>query len=99
MSAFKLNIDDRSRNAGRFIGRVRRELVKTFTIEVAKGNITKDGLAAKLETEWSTIQRKFNGEEAMSWRDVADFAWAMGCEVVLEVKPKDRPTDNQPVSY
>lgn len=90
MSTFKLDISDRSRNAGRFIGRVRRELVKTFTIEVAKGNITRDGLAAKLETEWSTIQAKLNGEEVMSWRDVADIAWAMGCEVVLEVKPKSK---------
>jgi hypothetical protein len=88
MSTFKLDIGDRSRNSGRFIGRVRRELAKTFTIEVAKGNITKEGLAAKLEVEWSTIQRKLNGEEVMSWRDVADIAWAMGCEVVLEVKPK-----------
>lgn len=48
MTFFRFDIDARSRTAGRFIGRVRRELLKAITEEKGAG-LTQQELAQRLE--------------------------------------------------
>jgi transcriptional regulator with XRE-family HTH domain len=71
--------------AGRFIGRVRRELLKAIT-EEKRGGLTQQELARRLETRRSDINRQLSGEAEITLRSLADLAWALDREVTVELR-------------
>jgi transcriptional regulator with XRE-family HTH domain len=74
--------------AGRFIGRVRRELLKAIS-EEKRGGLTQQELARRLETRRSDINRQLSGEAEITLRSLADLAWALDREVMVELRRAD----------
>jgi len=71
--------------AGRFIGRVRRELLKAI-MEEKSGGLTQQELARRLATRRSDINRQLSGEAEITLRSLADLAWALDREVTVELR-------------
>jgi transcriptional regulator with XRE-family HTH domain len=88
MTFFRFDIDSRSRMAGRFIGRVRRELLRAIK-EEKRGGLTQQELARRLETRRSDINRQLSGEAEITLRSLADLAWALDREVTVELRRAD----------
>lgn len=89
MTFFRFDIDARSRTAGRFIGRVRRELLRAV-MEEKRSGMTQQELASRLESRRSNINRQLSGEAEMTLRSLADLAWALDREITFELR---RPHD------
>lgn len=85
MTFFRFDIDARSRAAGRFVGRVRRELLRAITEEKRSG-LTQQELARRLERLRSTINRQLSGEAEITLRTLAEFAWALDREISFELR-------------
>jgi transcriptional regulator with XRE-family HTH domain len=86
VTSFQFDIGGRARNAGRFIGRVRDELLKALSERKKEGKISQQELASKLEVHRSVINRQLTGEANLTLRSLADLAWAMGMEISFELK-------------
>jgi transcriptional regulator with XRE-family HTH domain len=89
MTFFRFDIDERSRTAGRFIGRVRRELLRAITEEKGAG-LTQQELARRLESRRSSINRQLSGEAEITLRSLADLAWALDREITFELRRPDQ---------
>jgi hypothetical protein len=85
MTSFRYDIGARSRKSGRFIGRVRRELLKALT-EEKKAGLTQEELARRLETRRSAVNSQFAGESELTLRSLADLAWALDREIAFELR-------------
>jgi ribosome-binding protein aMBF1 (putative translation factor) len=88
MMFFRFDIDARSRSAGRFIGRVRRELLRAITEEKRAG-LTQQELARRLESQRSNINRQLSGEAEITLRSLAELAWALDREIAFELRRPD----------
>jgi ribosome-binding protein aMBF1 (putative translation factor) len=88
MTLFRFDIGARSRNGGRLIGRVRRELLRAVTEEKTAG-LTQQELANRLQTDRSNINRQLSGESEITLRSLAELAWALGREITLELRRPD----------
>lgn len=98
MTSFHFDIGARARNAGRFIGRVRGELLRALSERKSEGGLSQEALARKLDTERSLINRQLSGESNLTLRSLADLAWAMDLEISFELKkPSAEAGQNQPV--
>jgi transcriptional regulator with XRE-family HTH domain len=98
VTSFHFDIGARARNAGRFIGRVRGELLRALSERKSEGGLSQEALARKLDTERSLINRQFSGESNLTLRSLADLAWAMDLEISFELKkPATEAGQNQPV--
>jgi transcriptional regulator with XRE-family HTH domain len=96
MTFFRFDIDARSRTAGRFIGHVRRELLKAITEEKG-GGLTQQELARRLEGHRSNINHQLSGEADITLRSLADLAWALDREIAFELRRPDN-TEGQNVA-
>jgi transcriptional regulator with XRE-family HTH domain len=98
VTSFHFDIGARARNAGRFIGRVRGELLRALSERKSEGGLSQEALARKLDTERSLINRQLSGESNLTLRSLADLAWAMDLEISFELKkPAAEAGQNQPV--
>jgi transcriptional regulator with XRE-family HTH domain len=98
VTSFHFDIGARARNAGRFIGRVRGELLRALSERKSEGGLSQEALARKLDTERSLINRQFSGESNLTLRSLADLAWAMDLEISFELKkPATEAGQNQSV--
>ena len=98
MTSFHFDIGGRARNAGRFIGRVRGELLRALSERKSEGGLSQEALARKLDTERSLINRQLSGESNLTLRSLADLAWAMDLEISFELKkPAAEAGQNQPI--
>jgi transcriptional regulator with XRE-family HTH domain len=88
MMFFRFDIDARSRIAGRFIGQVRRELLRAITEEKRAG-LTQQELADRLESQRSNINRQLSGETEITLRSLAELAWALDREIAFELRRPD----------
>jgi transcriptional regulator with XRE-family HTH domain len=88
MTFFRFDIDIRSRVAGRFLGRVRRELLKAI-VEEKRDGLTQQELARRLDARRSDINRQLSGEAEITLRSIADLAWALDREVTVELRRPD----------
>jgi ribosome-binding protein aMBF1 (putative translation factor) len=88
MMFFRFDIDARSRSAGRFIGRVRRELLRAITEEKRAG-LTQQELARRLESQRSNVNRQLSGEAEITLRSLAELAWALDREIAFELRRPD----------
>ncbi len=96
--SFQFDIGSRARNAGRFIGRVRNELLRALSERKREGKLSQQALARKLDVHRSLINRQLSGEANLTLRSLADLAWAMDMEIWFELKkPAAHPGQNEPV--
>jgi transcriptional regulator with XRE-family HTH domain len=98
VTSFHFDIGSRARHAGRFIGRVRGELLKALAERKANAALPQQALAEKLGIERSLINRQLSGEANLTLRSLADLAWAMDMEISFELKePALDAGQNQPI--
>jgi hypothetical protein len=98
VTSFHFDIGSRARHAGRFIGRVRCELLRALAEQKAKGALPQQVMAQKLGIERSLLNRQLSGETNLTLRSLADLAWAMDMEISFELKlPTSMAGQNQPV--
>jgi plasmid maintenance system antidote protein VapI len=96
---FHFDIGERARHAGRFIGRVRGELLRALMERKSELGFSQQGLARKLDTERALINRQLSGEANLTLRSLADLAWAMDMEILFELKkPLHKAGQNQPMT-
>jgi transcriptional regulator with XRE-family HTH domain len=86
VTSFHFDIGERARHAGRFIGRVRGELLRALSERKSERGLSQEALARKLDTERSLINRQLAGESNLTLRSLADLAWAMDLEISFELK-------------
>jgi transcriptional regulator with XRE-family HTH domain len=89
MTFFRFDINARSRTAGRFVGRVRRELLRAVT-EQKQAGLTQQELARRLESGRSNVNRQLSGEAEITLRSLADLAWALDREITFELRRPDQ---------
>lgn len=98
MTSFHFDIGGRARHAGRFIGRVRGELLRALSLRKSEGGLPQQVLAEKLGIQRSLINRQLAGEANLTLRSLADLAWAMDMEISFELKkPMAKAGQNQPI--
>lgn len=98
MTSFHFDIGERARHAGRFIGRVRGELLRALSERKSERGFSQEALARKLDTKRSLINRQLSGESNLTLRSLADLAWAMDLEISFELKkPASHAGQNQPL--
>jgi transcriptional regulator with XRE-family HTH domain len=96
VTSFNFDIGGRARLAGRFIGRVRHELLRVLSEKKAENGISQQALAQKLNVHRSLINRQLSGEANLTLRSLADLAWALDMEISFELKnPKVEFGQNQ----
>jgi hypothetical protein len=99
VTCFHFDIGNRARHAGRFIGRVRGELLRALAEKKAKTPLPQQVLAEKLGIQRTLINRQLSGEADLSLRSLADLAWAMDMEISFELKkPQAKAGQNQPMT-
>jgi transcriptional regulator with XRE-family HTH domain len=86
MTSFYFDIGSRARHAGRFIGRVRSELLRALSERKKDDKLSQQALAKKLDVHRSLINRQLSGEANLTLRSLADLAWAMDMEISFELK-------------
>jgi transcriptional regulator with XRE-family HTH domain len=84
--SYQLKIDPKKRTAGRFIGRVRDELIKAFLAEKADHKVTQEKIAKALGVHRSVVNRYLKDGSNLTLRSVAELAWALDREVVFELR-------------
>jgi len=99
VTCFHFDIGARARHAGRFIGRVRNELLRALSERKSENAFSQQALARKLGVDRSVINRQLSGEDSLTLRSVAELAWAMGMEISFELKPPAAKSgQNQPMT-
>ncbi len=86
--SFTLKLSPRRRAAGRFIGRVRDELVRAFLEAKAERGLTQRQLADDLGVDRARVSRALKGEENLTLRSVAEFASALDREIVFSLRKR-----------
>ena len=86
MTSFQFDVGSRARKAGRFIGRVRSELLKALSERKANAGLTQQALATRLGVHRSLVNRQLSGESNLTLRSLADLAWAMDMELSFELR-------------
>jgi hypothetical protein len=99
VTSFHFDIGGRARHAGRFIGRVRGELLRALSLRKSEGELPQQVLAEKLGIQRSLINQQLAGETNLTLRSLADLAWAMDMEITFELKkPMAKAGQNQPMT-
>jgi transcriptional regulator with XRE-family HTH domain len=86
MSSFRLNIKPNRRAAARFVGRVRSKLQEAVVADRERIGITQTKIADAIGVHRSVISRELNGRQDITLGRVAELAWAMGREIVFDVR-------------
>jgi transcriptional regulator with XRE-family HTH domain len=98
VTSYHFDIGSRARHAGRFIGRVRGELLRALSQRKNADRLSQQVLAEKLGIQRSLINRQLTGEANLTLRSLADLAWAMDMEISFELKkPMAEAGQNQPI--
>src|SRR5262249_9729157 len=90
MNLYVYDIGEKARKAARFIGHVRAELQKALIAEKTSRKLTQQEIATMLGSSRAAINRQFMGFENLTIRRVAELAWAMGWDIVFELR-KSKP--------
>ncbi|HWN49994.1 MAG TPA: helix-turn-helix transcriptional regulator [Xanthobacteraceae bacterium] len=86
MNLYLYDIGERARKASRFIGHVRAELQRALVAEKASRKLSQQQIATMIGTSRSVINREFMGLENLTLRRVAELAWALGWEIVFQLR-------------
>lgn len=85
MTSFEVPLKKHDRAAGRFVGRVRRELLKALDEEKAKSGLNRSKIAEELGVHRSLITRQLNGYADITLSRVAELASVMGRRAELSL--------------
>lgn len=99
MNSFEFDIGEKASLVARFLGEVRTELQRVFTIERASRKLTQQQIATLLEVNRSVINRQLTGVENLTARRIAEFAWALGYEPEFRLRKEfveDSANDRPP---
>lgn len=96
MMSFLFEIDERSEKVARFIGRVRKELVRALVDAKRHYRVSQNDIAAKLDVNASVLSRQLSGEGNLTLKTVADLAWALDKEPFFELREPER---NREINY
>lgn len=96
--SFRLSISPLSRDAGRFIGRVRRALLKALAEETAKRGLTQADVARFIGVHRSVINKELRGEKDITLGRVAELASALGRKPVFELREPHAATKGPKVT-
>lgn len=77
---FEVDISPKERAAARFIGSVRKALLRAAFAEKENAGVTQQSIAEKLGVNRSVINRMLKGESNLTLRSVAEIAWALGMQ-------------------
>ena len=80
------DIGEKSRRIARFIGKVHRELQDALEHEKKTRGLTQQQIASLLNVNRSVINREFLGGGNLTLRRLAELAWALGWEIVFELR-------------
>lgn len=95
MELYRVDIGHRSRRVGRFIARVRGELLKAVDEERRASRLNQNSIAEKLECRRSLVSHQLIGDANLTLRSVAELSWALGREISFELrKPADEAGQN-----
>lgn len=95
MAPYRVDIGSRSRTVGRFVARVRNELLKAVNEERDASKINSQGVANRLDWHRSAVNRQLSGDAPLTLRSVAELSWALGREINFELhKPVQEPGQN-----
>jgi plasmid maintenance system antidote protein VapI len=83
--SFELDISPKDRAAARFIGAVRKALMKA-TLSTEGVGVTQQSIAEKLGVNRSVVNRMLKGEANLTLRSVAEIAWALGMQAEITLK-------------
>lgn len=92
--SYQLKISKRKSQAGRFISKTHKELLKAFLFVSQKSGLTQQKLAEKLEMDRSTVNRILLGEGNLTLRTISDIAWALECDINITINPKQMNTNS-----
>jgi transcriptional regulator with XRE-family HTH domain len=84
-----LKISSKNRAAGRFIGAVRKALISAAIQEKRESGLTQAVVAQKLGVHRSVINRLLRGSANLTLRSVAEIAWALGWEIVFQLRKRN----------
>ncbi|MBY2993800.1 helix-turn-helix transcriptional regulator [Rhizobium leguminosarum] len=82
--SYRMQIDAKSKNAGRFVRRVQKELQTALS----RSGLRQQQVAERLGVDRSIINRRLSGHANLTLRSIADLAWAMDHHVEFSLKPK-----------
>lgn len=88
--SYELKIKPKDRASGRFIGRVRKNLIDALIEEKKLSGINQQKLASALGVNRSVINRMLKGEANLTIRSIGEIAWAMGWEPELVLTRKNK---------
>lgn len=83
--SFEVPMKKHDRAAGRFVGRVRRELLKALDEESARTGLNRSKIADELGIHRSVITRQLNGYADITLSRVAELASVMGRRAELSL--------------
>jgi hypothetical protein len=86
MNLYVFDIGEKARKVARFIGEVRAEFQRAFVIEKSFRKITQQQIATMIGVNRSVINRQLMGLENLTLRRVAELAWALGWEIVFQLR-------------
>jgi hypothetical protein len=86
MNSYVFDIGEKARTVSRFIGHVRSELQQAFLFEKSARKLTQQKVADAIGTTRHVINRELVGEENITLRRLAELAWALGWEIVFELR-------------
>lgn len=78
MTSFQISITPSRRAAARFIGKVRREILKALAEESASVGLTQSDIARTIGVHRSVINRELRGYKDISVGRIAELAFALG---------------------
>jgi hypothetical protein len=93
--SFRYDIGTRAQNAGRTIGRVRSELEKAVAEENEASGLLRQTLAENLGMARSRLDGELTGTKELTLRALADIAWALDREVVIELRRRPAEASGQ----
>jgi hypothetical protein len=93
MPSFRTTLTPHRRAAARFVVGVRRTIQKALADENKRTGLTQTAIAKVLGVHRSVINREVRGAADMTLGRVAELAWAMGKEPVLEFRTPAQTDD------
>jgi hypothetical protein len=90
MTSYCVDIGSRSRKVGRFIARVRSELLRAVEEERNTCKLSQQEIATRLTRKRSAINHQLSGTEPLTLRSVAELSWALGREISFELREPSR---------
>lgn len=92
--SYRLKINPKDRAAARFIARLQK-VIQNALIDSGK---TQQQVADILDVDRSVVNRRLKGSANLTARSIAEFAYALDKDIILELSDKRKPADRTNVA-